>query len=58
MDHPHHHSLSCGVTAFAQQKNPRLGKAEVETRTLDSMATMPAWRDHPEVLERRRRRSG
>ncbi len=45
------------MTAFAEQQNPRLGKTEVETRALDAMAGMPAWRDHPRVREHREQRS-
>ncbi|MEZ6018740.1 MAG: hypothetical protein R3F17_01195 [Planctomycetota bacterium] len=37
---------------FLRRRDPSLDDATVRARTLDYMATMPAWRDHPKVVGR------
>jgi hypothetical protein len=39
---------------FLRRQTPGLSDAETEKRTLDYMASMPAWREHPELQKRRR----
>jgi hypothetical protein len=34
------------------RRNPRATREELERQTLDYMATMPAWRDHPRITAR------
>ena len=40
------------MTQFMKRRDASLSPAEAEARTLDYMATMPAWRDHPRVAGR------
>lgn len=42
------------MTGWAARRNPSATRAEIEGQTLDYMATMPAWRDHPKVVARSR----
>ena len=37
---------------FARRRDPSLDDAAAERSTLDYLATMPAWRDHPRVKNR------
>ena len=37
---------------WTRRKNPELSAVEQEKKTLEFMATMPAWRDNPELAER------
>jgi hypothetical protein len=37
------------MTAWQARRNPGATRQEIEQQTLDYMATMPAWRDHPRV---------
>jgi Putative zinc ribbon domain len=34
---------------FQARRQPSASRAELEKKTLEYMATMPAWRDHPRV---------
>ncbi len=34
------------------RRSPGTDRADLERQTLDYMATMPAWRDHPRVAQR------
>ena len=34
------------------RRSPGTARADLERQTLDYMATMPAWRDHPRVAQR------
>jgi hypothetical protein len=34
---------------WTRRETPDLDEATAERRTLEYMATMPAWRDHPEL---------
>jgi hypothetical protein len=34
------------------RRNPSASREEIERQTLEYMATMPAWRDHPRVTSR------
>jgi hypothetical protein len=34
------------------RRNPGTARTDLERQTLDYMATMPAWRDHPRVAQR------
>ena len=34
------------------RRDPGASREEIERQTLDYMATMPAWRDHPRVTRR------
>ena len=43
---------SCGMTAWQARRNPGATRQEIEQQTLDHMATMPAWQDHPRVARR------
>lgn len=38
---------------FAMRRDGSLTRVEAERRTLDFMAELPAWRNHPELLARR-----
>ena len=40
------------MTAWQARRNPGATRQEIEQQTLDYMATMPAWRDHPRVPRR------
>src|SRR3984885_15925150 len=42
------------MTGWQARRNPGVSPQEIERQTLDYMATMPAWRDHPRVLARGR----
>jgi hypothetical protein len=37
------------MMAWQSRRQPGTDQAEVERQTLDYMATMPAWRDHPRI---------
>ena len=37
------------MTAWQARRNPSAPRQEIERQTLDYMATMPAWQDHPRV---------
>lgn len=37
---------------FAKRRDPSLSEAALLASTLDYMATMPAWREHPRVVNR------
>ena len=34
------------------RRDPSASRQDIERQTLDYMATMPAWRDHPRVIRR------
>lgn len=40
------------MTAWQARSHPEQSQAEAEASTLDYLATMPAWRDHPRVVNR------
>jgi hypothetical protein len=40
------------MTAWQARRRPGTPRAEIERQTLDYMATMPAWRDHPRIISR------
>ncbi len=40
------------MSQWARRHEPGLSDADAEARTLAYMATMPAWRDHPELRRR------
>ena len=40
------------MVQWSRRKNPELSPAEHEKKTLEFMATMPAWRDSPELAAR------
>ena len=40
------------MTAWQARRQPGLPREEIERQTLEYMATMPAWRDHPRVASR------
>jgi hypothetical protein len=40
------------MTAWQERRQPGAPREEIERQTLDYMATMPAWRDHPRVTSR------
>jgi hypothetical protein len=40
------------MTAWQARRNPGTSREEIERQTLEYMATMPAWRDHPRVTSR------
>lgn len=42
------------MVAWAMRENPTGPRAEAEARTIAYMSTMPAWKNHPEVLRRLR----
>ena len=37
------------MIAWQQRRTPTASRAELERATLDFMATLPAWKDHPRV---------
>jgi hypothetical protein len=37
------------MLAWQARRSPDLARQEIERQTLDYMATMPAWRDHPRL---------
>jgi hypothetical protein len=41
------------MTAWQARRDPGASQQEIEQQTLDYMATMPAWKDHPRVTSRR-----
>lgn len=41
------------MVQFARRRDADLTPADAEARTLEYMATMPAWRDHPRVTGKR-----
>ena len=41
------------MTAWQARRNPSATRQEIERQTLDYMATMPAWQDHPRVAASR-----
>jgi hypothetical protein len=38
-----------GMVQFMRHRDPALDQPTAEARTLEYMATMPAWKDHPKV---------
>ena len=44
--------MSCDGSRAEARRNPGATRQEIEQQTLDYMATMPAWRDHPRVTRR------
>ena len=40
------------MTQFLKRRDPSLSEADLRAQTLDYMATMPAWREHPTVVAR------
>ena len=40
------------MVGWQERRHPEQSRAEAEAATLDYMATMPAWRDHPAVAGR------
>ena len=40
------------MSQFLRRREPGISDDEAERRTLEYMATMPAWRDHPRVRGR------
>lgn len=40
------------MVQWSLRKQPELSRAVAEQRTLDYMASLPAWRNHPRVLTR------
>ena len=41
------------MTSWQARRNPKATREEIERQTLDYMATMPAWQDHPRVAASR-----
>jgi hypothetical protein len=41
------------MVGWQARRHPEATRQEMERQTLDYMATMPAWRDHPRVTARR-----
>jgi len=41
------------MTAWQARRHPNATRPEIERQTLDYMATMPAWQDHPRVAASR-----
>jgi len=41
------------MVQWQARRAPDASRAELEQQTLDFMATMPAWKDHPELIARR-----
>ena len=39
------------MIAWQARRDPQATRAELERQTLEYMATMPAWRDHPRVAK-------
>lgn len=40
------------MVSWQARRNPGASRDQLERETLDYMATMPAWRDHPRVVAR------
>jgi hypothetical protein len=40
------------MVEWQSRRDPGATRAEIERQTLDYMATMPAWQDHPRVARR------
>jgi hypothetical protein len=40
------------MAGWQARRDPEASREEIERQTLDYMATMPAWRDHPRVIRR------
>ena len=40
------------MVGWQTRRQPDAPRHEIERQTLDYMATMPAWRDHPRVIRR------
>jgi hypothetical protein len=40
------------MVSWSRREAPDLTQEQAEARTLEYMATLPAWRDHPRVLAR------
>lgn len=40
------------MVAWQARRDPAASRAELERATLDYLARMPAWRDHPRVVSR------
>ena len=40
------------MVAWQSRRTPGVPRDEIERQTLDYMATMPAWREHPRVAAR------
>ena len=45
------------MTDWQARRSPDAPRAEIERQTLDYMATMPAWQDHPSLLAARQSHS-
>lgn len=41
------------MVQWVARREPTLSRDDQERKTLEFMATMPAWKDHPELAERR-----
>jgi hypothetical protein len=41
------------MTSWQARRHPEATRQEIERQTLDYMATMPAWQDHPQVAASR-----
>ena len=41
------------MTSWQARRHPGATRQEIERQTLDYMATMPAWQDHPRVVASR-----
>jgi hypothetical protein len=41
------------MTSWQERRHPKATREEIERETLDYMATMPAWQDHPRVAANR-----
>ena len=39
------------MSQFMKQQNPKISDAAARAQSLLHMATMPAWKDHPEVIK-------
>jgi hypothetical protein len=44
------------MTGWQSRRDPQAPREQIERETLDYMATMPAWRDHPRVVANASRR--
>jgi Putative zinc ribbon domain len=40
------------MVGWQARRDPEASREEIERQTLDYMATLPAWRDHPRVIRR------
>lgn len=40
------------MVSWQARRDPGASRAQLERETLDYLATMPAWRDHPRVVSR------